>query len=261
MDTVTSRDGTIIAFDRSGHGPAVILVGGAFQHRAFDPRTAELAERLADHFTVLNYDRRGRGDSGDTPPYAVDRELEDLEAVIEEAGGTAFLYGSSSGGNLALTAALRGLPATRLALWEPNFLVDASRPPLPSDYVAQLEERVLAGRRGDAVEYFLTAAVGLPGEFIARIRDAPMWSAMEEVAHTLAYDGRIVDGFRLPADQLGSVRAPALIMAGGQAPWLRSGAEALAQALPDGEFRLLDGQGHDVAPEAIRPVVVEFFAS
>jgi pimeloyl-ACP methyl ester carboxylesterase len=108
MDTVTSRDGTTIAFDRSGHGPGVILVGGAFQHRAFDPRTAELAERLADHFTVLNYDRRGRGDSGDTPPYAVDRELEDLEAVIEEAGGSAFLYGSSSGGNLAITAALSG---------------------------------------------------------------------------------------------------------------------------------------------------------
>lgn len=259
MGTVTSRDGTTIAFDRSGHGPPVILVGGAMQHRAFDPRTAELAGRLAEHFTVFNFDRRGRGDSGDTLPYAVDRELEDLQALVDRAGGAAALYGSSSGGNLALTAAMRGLPATTLALWEPNFLVDETRPPLPGDYVAQLEARVALGRRAAAVEYFLTAAVGLPSEFIGPMREAPMWPVMEEVAHTLAYDGRIVDGFKLPADGLGSVTVPVLAMAGGQAPWMRSGADALARALPNGSFRLLDGQGHDVAPDVIAPVLVEFF--
>jgi pimeloyl-ACP methyl ester carboxylesterase len=261
METVTSRNGTTIALDRSGEGPAVILVGGAFQHRAFDPRSAELAALLAEHFTVFNYDRRGRGDSGDTAPYAVERELEDLEALIEEAGRSAFLYGSSSGGNLALTAALRGLPVGKLALWEPNFLVDDSRPPLPDDYVAELEARVAAGRRGDAVEYSLTTAVGLPAEFVAPMREAPMWPGMEEVAHTLAYDGRIVDGFRLRTDELGSVSAPALVMAGGQAPWMRSGAEALARALPNGTFRLLDGQGHDVAPDVIGPVLIEFLGN
>jgi hypothetical protein len=146
----------------------------------------------------------------------VEREIEDLAALIEEAGGSAFLYASSSGGNLALEAAMRGLPAGRLALWEPNFLVDGSRPPLPEDYVEQLEERVAAGRRGDAVEYFLTTAVGLPGEFVSPMRGAPMWAGMEEVAHTLAYDGRIVEGFRLRAEELGSVTSPALVMAGGR---------------------------------------------
>jgi pimeloyl-ACP methyl ester carboxylesterase len=259
VDKVTSRDGTPIAFERSGQGPPVILVGGALQHRAFDARTDGLAGRLAEHFTVFDYDRRGRGDSGDTQPYAVERELEDLGALIEQASGSASLYGSSSGANLALTAAIRGLPVTKLALWEPNLLVDESRPPLPDDYVAELEERIGSGRRGDAVEYFLTAAVGLPREFVAPMRDAPVWPGMEAVAHTLAYDGRIVDGFRLPADQLGSVSAPALTLAGGQAPWMRSGAEALARALPNGRFRLLEGQGHDVAPEVIVPVLAEFF--
>jgi pimeloyl-ACP methyl ester carboxylesterase len=261
MNTLTSRDGTTIAFERSGDGPAIILVGGAFQHRGFDPSTAELAVALAERFTVFNYDRRGRGDSGDTQPYAVERELEDLEALIENAGGSASLYGSSSGGNLALKAALRGLPVGRLALWEPNFLVDNSRPPLPTDYVDGLEERVAAGRRGDAVEYFLTTAVGLPGEFVAPMRESPMWAGMENVAHTLAYDGRVVEGFRLPADELRSVTIPALVMAGGQVPWMTAGAEALAQALPNGAFRLLEGQGHGVEAGAIGPVLVEFFGS
>jgi alpha-beta hydrolase superfamily lysophospholipase len=180
MDTVTSNDGTAIAFDRSGEGPAVILVGGAFQHRAFG--TADLAARLAGDCAVLNYDRRGRGGSGDTLPYAVERELEDLEALIEEAGGSASLYGSSSGCNLALLAARRGLAVTKLALWEPNFLVDESRPPLPDDYVAHLDELVAAGRRGDAVEYMMTAAVGLPPEFVTPMPEMPMWAGMEEVA-------------------------------------------------------------------------------
>jgi pimeloyl-ACP methyl ester carboxylesterase len=261
METVTARDGTTIAFDRLGTGPAVILVGGALQHRAFDPSTADLAGRLADQFTVFHYDRRGRGDSGDTEPYAVERELEDLEALIEEAGGSAALYGSSSGGNLALRAALSGLAVTTLAAWEANLLVDDSRPPLPEDYVAQLEERIAAGRRGDAVEYFMTTAVGLPAEFVAPMREMPMWAGMEAVAHTLPYDGRIVDGFRLAADELRAVETPTLAMAGGQAPWMQRGAEALAAALPKGEFRLLAGQEHGVAPAVIAHVLLEFFAA
>jgi pimeloyl-ACP methyl ester carboxylesterase len=258
METVTSRDGTTIAFDRVGEGPPVILVGGAFQHRAFDPQTADLASRLADQFTVFHYDRRGRGDSGDTPPYAVEREVEDLRALSEGAGGPVSLYGSSSGGNLALAAARGGVDARKLALWEPNFLVDESRPPLPDDYIEQLEERVQAGYRGEAVEYFLTTAVGLPAEYVAPMREMPMWAGMEEVAHTLAYDGRIVDGFRLRADEFASIDAEALVMAGGQAPWMASGAEAVADALPNGSYRLLEGQEHGVDPAVIAPVLLEF---
>ena len=259
MQTVTSRDGTTIAFDRSGDGPPVILVGGATQHRAFDPSTTDLAARLADRFTVLNYDRRGRGDSGDTEPYAVEREIEDLGGLIEHAGGSAALYGSSSGGNLALEAAARGVGVTKLALWEPNFLVDDSRPPLPDDYVAQLEERVAAGRRGDAVEYFLTTAAGVPAEYLGAMRESPIWAGMEQVAHTLAYDGRIVDGFELHADRVGAVEAPALVMDGGQTPWMSSGAEALADALPNGRHRRLEGQEHGPSPDVIAPVLIDFF--
>jgi pimeloyl-ACP methyl ester carboxylesterase len=255
METVTSRDSTVIAFDRLGQGPPLIVVGGALSQRASGNG---LAQHLSDHFEVFSYDRRGRGDSGDTPPYAVERELEDLEALIDAAGGSAFLYGSSSGGNLALKAAHSDLPATKLALWEPNFLVDDSRPPLPDDYVVQLEERVAADT-GDAVEYFMTAAVGLPAEFVGPMREMPMWSGMASVAHTLAYDGRIVEGFRLPADELATVDTPTMVIAGGQAPWMLTGAQALADALPRGEFRLLDGQGHDVAADAIAPVLIEFF--
>jgi pimeloyl-ACP methyl ester carboxylesterase len=259
VQTLTSHDGTAIAFDRHGQGTPVILVGGAFQHRTFDPSTSELASLLSDHLSVFHYDRRGRGDSGDTPPYAIEREVEDLEALVDEAGGTARLYASSSGCNLVLTAVQRGVQARKLALWEPNFRVDDSRPPLPDDYVAQLEARIAADRRDDAVEYFLTTAVGMPPEFVAPMRDMPMWSAMEQVAHTLPYDGRIVDGFRLQVDQLKSVGGETLVMAGGQTPWMTAGAQALAEALPNATFRLVEGQGHDVAPTAIAPFLVEFF--
>jgi pimeloyl-ACP methyl ester carboxylesterase len=261
METVTSRDGTTIAFDRSGDGHPVILVGGATQYRTFSPSTAELAALLADRFMVLNDDRRGRGDSGDTEPYAVEREVEDLDALITHAGGSAALYGSSSGGNLALETARRGLAATKLVLWEPNFLVDDSRPPLPDDYVAQLEERVAAGRRGDAVEYFLTTAAGLPAEYLGPMRQSPMWAGMEQVAHTLAYDGRIVNGFRLDADRVAALDTPALVMDGGQTPWMSSGAEALAAALPNGTHRRLEGQEHGPSPDVIAPVLIEFLAA
>src|SRR5262245_28872147 len=174
MSTVHSDDGTTIAFDRSGDGSPVILVGGAFQHRAFDPRTARLSALLAERFTVFRYDRRGRGDSGDTPPYEVAREIEDLRALVIEAGGSASVFAESSGGNLALEAAARGLTITRLAVWEPNFLVDGSRPPLPDEYVWQLNELVSSGRRGDAVEYFMTSAVGLPAEYVTQIGRASL---------------------------------------------------------------------------------------
>jgi pimeloyl-ACP methyl ester carboxylesterase len=262
VSTVRSKDGTTIAYDRHGEGAPVILVGGALQHRALDPSTVRLAELLAAAgLSVFHYDRRGRGDSGDTAPYSVERELEDLDAMIEAAGAAAALYGSSSGGNLAIEAALRGPAVTRLAVWEPNYLVDDSRPPLPDDYVARLDELIAAGRRGDAVEYFMTTAVGLPPEFVAPMRDMPMWKGMEGVAHTLPYDGQVVAGFALPVTRLESLAAPTLVLDGGQSPWMASGARALADALPGAQHRSLDGQQHGVEPDAIAPVLVDFLAS
>jgi pimeloyl-ACP methyl ester carboxylesterase len=265
MDTVRSRDGTVIAFDRTGQGPPVILVGGAFQHRAIDQATAQLAGLLAPHFTVFHYDRRGRGDSTDTPPYAVDREVEDLQALIEEAGGSAFVFGGSSGAVLALAAAARGLSITKLALYEPPFIIDDSRPPLPEDYVTRLAELVSAGRRGDAVEYFMTQAMGLPAEAAAGMRGAPFWPALEGVAHTLAYDGAVMEdtmgGDPKPLEKWASVTVPTLVMVGGESPpYQQHAVRALVDILPEAQLRTLEGQTHEVAPELLGPVLEEFFA-
>ena len=224
MDTVCSKDGTTIAFDRSGAGPALILVGGALQHRAIDPRIAHLAEFLAPHFTVFHYDRRGRGDSGDMQPYAAEREVDDLAALITEAGGSAFVFGMSSGAALALEAARRGLAISKLALYEPPFIVDDSRPPVPKDYVSQLDALVASGRRGDAVAYFLTTGVGVPADIVAAMRQQPFWPAFEAVAHTLAYDGRVLgdtqSGSRAPLARWATVTVPTLVIDGGQTPWM-----------------------------------------
>ena len=261
MRKVVSKDGTAIAFDKTGQGPAIILVGGALSARS---AAAPLALLLAARFTVFAYDRRGRGDSGDTAPYAVECEVEDIDALIKEAGGTAFVLGHSSGAVLALEAAARGLAITRLALFEPPFIVDDSRPPVPNDYVAQVNELVSAGRRGDAVEFFMTQAVGVPDDLVAQMRGMPMWAAMEKVAHTLAYDGKIMGdnmaGHSLQANQWASVTIPTLVMDGGASPvWMRNAARALADILPHAQYHTVEGQMHDVAPEALAPVLVEFF--
>src|SRR3981189_1833567 len=177
MNRVTSNDGTPIAFDRTGDGPAVILVGGAFQVRV-DPKMSQLAALLAPRYSVLTYDRRGRGDSGDTAPYAVEREVGDLEALIKEAGGSAFVSGMSSGAVLALDAAAYGLPIMKLAVYEPPFIVDSSRAALPANYLAQLTDLLSADRRGDAVALFMTNPAGVAAEFVAGIGPAPFWPAM-----------------------------------------------------------------------------------
>lgn len=256
MGKVTSKDGTSIAFDRSGDGPAVILVCGGSVDRTSN---APLAELLAEHFTVFNYDRRGRGDSGDTAPYAVEREVEDIDAVVEEAGGSSCLYGSSSGGALALVAAAGGLPITKLALWEPPFILDEKARP-PAHTAKTFTELVSAGRRGDAVEFFMAKVVGLPPESVAGARSAPFWAAHEALAHTLAYDATIMGDYSVPTELAASVTVPTLVMAGGASlPFMRETAEALAKSLPRGQMRTLEGQTHDVAPEAMAPVLEEFF--
>lgn len=255
MEKIPSSDGTTIAFDRIGEGPAVILVCGGSTDRMAN---AALAALLAPRFTVFNYDRRGRGDSGDTAPYAVEREVEDIDAVIAAAGGSAFLYGTSSGGALALEAAASGLPITKLALWEPPFILDESRRP-PADTATTYRELVAAGRRGDAVEFFMSKVVGLPPEFVAGARNAPFWADQEALAHTLAYDATIMGDYSLPTERAAAVTVPTLVMDGGASfAGMGESAQALVDTLPDGHRRTLEGQEHNVDPEALAPVLVEF---
>ena len=250
MGTVTSKDGTRIAFDRSGEGPAVILVVGAFNER---PTGAPLARALEQHFTVFNYDRRGRGESGDMAPYAVEREIEDLDALIAEAGGSARVFGYSSGAILSLRAAAQGIAISQLALFEP--------PPTGAragELAPQLSELVSAGRRGDAVELFQTEAVGIPVAIVAQLRNAPFRPALEKIAQTLAYESTILKP--LPDGLTASVKVPTLVIDGGQSPEvMRQAARSLAEALPDGRYRTLEGQGHDIDPDVMAPVLEEFF--
>jgi pimeloyl-ACP methyl ester carboxylesterase len=261
VKTVHSKDGTTIAFDRIGDGPPVILVDGALCSRAMGP-CGPLAALLAAHFTVFTYDRRGRGDSGDNAPYAVEREIEDLEALVDEAGGAASVWGVSSGAVLALEATRRLAGVTKLALYEAPFIVDASRPTTEEDW-PRIVHAVAAGRRGQAVKFFLKS-VGVPGIVVALMPLMPVWSKLKAVAHTLPYDGAIVQenqkGRPLPAGQWASVTIPTLVMDGGNSPqWMRHATRALASTLPNAKYQTLEGQTHMVKEKAHAPVLVEFF--
>ena len=258
MNKVISKDGTPIAFDRSGKGTPIIFVGGALSDRT---AVAPVAALLAPHFTVFAYDRRGLGSSGDTAPYAVEREVEDIEALIVEAGGSALVFGHSSGAALALEAAAGGLAITRLALYEPPYIVGNSRPRPPQDFAAQLAELIASGRRGDAVALFLTEAVEVPAAAVAQMRNAPMWPALEAAAHTLIYNMAIMGDFSVPAGRVASVTVPTLVLDGGESPaWARQAVQAVVDALPNAQRRTLAGQTHGAAPEILVPVLEEFFA-
>ncbi len=262
METVHSKDDTPIAFDRVGRGPSVILVGGALSDRSAG---APIAGLLSQRFTVITFDRRGRGDSGDAATYAVEREVEDLGALVAEADGAASVFGHSSGAVLALEGAVRGLPITKLALYEPPFIVDDSRPLLPEDYERRLTELISSGRRGDAVELFMTAAVGVPPEMVAQMRTSPMWPAMEALAHTLPYDGAIMgdtmDGNPASMKRWASVTVSTLAMDGGASPeWARNAVRALVEVLPDAQHLTLEGQTHAADPEVVAPALERFFA-
>jgi pimeloyl-ACP methyl ester carboxylesterase len=265
MATVTSKDGTTIGFSRTGDGPSIVLVDGATAHRATNARGAEIAALLESDFTVYRYDRRGRGESGDTQPFAPERELEDLDALIAEAGGEAFVMGGSSGGALVLDAAAQGLPIPRLAVYEVPFIVDDSRTPVPDDYLPKLRSLNAAGRRSDAVDVFFTDALGMPPEAVAGMHDAPFWADLEKVAPTIAYDAAFMEGTMrgapLPADRWASIAAPVLVLDGGASPtFMHTAAEALAAVLPNAERRTLEGQTHDVAADAIAPELADFFS-
>ncbi|SEB69047.1 Pimeloyl-ACP methyl ester carboxylesterase [Streptomyces sp. 2131.1] len=262
VDKVVSADGTTIAFEERGYGPVVVLVGGAFMTGA---ASAELAGLLAEDFTVITYDRRGRGDSGDSPAYEVRREIEDIDALVEgPGGGSAMLFGMSSGAVLALEATAHGSPVTRLALYEPPFVTDDSRPPLPTDYVEHLSELVGREAYGEAAAYFMTAAVGLPDEAVAGMRHAPFWAGMEAVARTLPYDGRIMgdtmSGRPLPVERWASVTVPVLVGSGDAgAPHMLTGARELVAAGDNFSLRVFPGEEHTIEPKNLAPALADFF--
>jgi pimeloyl-ACP methyl ester carboxylesterase len=262
MRTVTSEDGTTIAFDQSGKGPAIILVDGALQYRAFDQGMAQLADLLAQHFTVFHYDRRGRGDSTDTQPYALEREIEDIEALINEARGPAFVYGISSGAALALEAAIQlGDKVKKLAMYEAPYNDDDTARQAWREYTKQLGELLAADRKGDAVGLFMML-VGVPADQVEGMHQHPMWPLWEAVAPTLAYDhiAALGEDASVPTGRAASVAVPTLVMDGGESyPFMHVTALALANAIPYAQHRTLEGQTHEVAAEALAPVLVEFF--
>jgi pimeloyl-ACP methyl ester carboxylesterase len=250
------------AFDQSGKGPAIILVGGAFEQRAMDSETAQLAALplLAQPFTVFHYDRRGRGDSTDTQPFAVEREIEDIEALINEAGGSAFVFGLSSGAALAMEAAIElGGKIKKLAMYEAPYNDDDNARQAWKEFRRQLKEVLAAGRRGDAVALFMTLLGA--GDHLDEMRQYPMWPIWEAIAPTIAYDAAALgEDASIPTERAAKVAVPALIMDGELSyPFMHISATALADAIPNAQHRTLEGQTHEVATEAIAPVLVEFF--
>ncbi len=265
MRTVVSKDGTTIAFDQVGEGPALILVGGALEQRALPTETAQLAvlPLMAQHFTVYHYDRRGRGDSTDTHWYAVDREIEDIEALIAQAGGSAYLFGISSGAALALEAAIRlGKKVKKLVMYEAPYISDAAARQAWKDYRKHLHEVLAAGRRGDALALFMLL-VGMPPEHLESVRHHPMWPIWESVAPTLAYDAAVLgEDSSMPIEKAARVEVPTLILDGGDSfPFMHATAMALARAIPHAQQRTLEGQTHEVAVEVLAPVLIAFFTS
>ena len=256
--TVISRDGTTIAYEQSGRGPAAVLIASALADRS---DTRKLAGRLSESFTIINYDRRGRGHSADAPDYTPEREVEDLEALIDAVGEPVRLFGSSSGAVLALDAAnALHEKVVRLALYEPPLITDASRPPVSDALPEEISRLVGAGRKSEAVRLFFGGVMGMPPIGVTFMRLMPGWSKTVAMAHTAAYDLTILRGLQsgapLPAARWASVTAPTLVMTGGKSEaFFHSGAKALTEVLPDGEHRVLPKQHHGSVAIASSPIV------
>lgn len=262
MSTVTSKDGTTIGYSKVGSGPALILVDGAFCYRGMGGMP-DIAKALSPHFTVYFYDRRGRGESGNTLPYAVEREVEDIAALIQEAGGSASLFGASSGAALALEAASRGLTVPKLAIYEPPFIVDHTRQPLSRRYLQDVKQWVKEGKNSQVVKSFMQV-VEVPGFAIWIMRLTPVWKKMTAIAHTLPYDFTILEGLQygepIPAGRWAGATMPTLVLDGGKSPqWMRNGVKAASEVLPNAEYHTLGGQTHMVQTKVLAPVLIEFF--
>ncbi len=253
----TSEDGTRIAFEKTGRGPAVILINGALAHRGLYG-DQPLAARLSEHFTVYIYDRRGRGESTDVQPYAVAREIEDIEALLNDAGGPAYLYGISSGAALAMQAAanLGSAKVTKLAIYEPPYGEETQ------DFAKQKQlvgELVLTGKPGDAAEFFMSA-IGTPPEALEAMKRAPEWEATKKIDFTLAYDFAVLGDGTVPQDIAKAIRVPTLVMNGDRSmDFMQPTADRIAALIPQSQRKTLKGQTHQVEAEALAPLLVEFF--
>lgn len=281
MKTITSKDGTTIAYEQAGQGPALIMVVGAFN----DHTTAQaVSQPLEAHFTVYNYDRRGRGQSTDTLPYSVEREVEDLDALITVAGGSAYVFGYSSGAVLALKAAAGGSKITKLAVYDTPLMLNSpetesvtsaarisnsggqaievsnTRQFDPGAIAVEVDRLVQAGKRGEAVEVFQIKGVGIPAEMVKQMRNAPFRPALEKMAHTLVYEMTILADMTAPIEATKSLHIPTLWLAGAQGPAFMAGsAQALATAA-NGQAQVLAGQTHDLNAEVLAPILKDFFA-
>jgi pimeloyl-ACP methyl ester carboxylesterase len=255
--TARSADGTAIAYEKVGAGPVVVLVDGALCSRSFGPARA-LAQGLSPNFTVYVYDRRGRGESGDTPPYSAAREVEDLAAVIGATGRDAYVMGQSSGAALALEAAASGVPMRKLAVYEAPYV--GGREGI--DDLGVLKRMIAEGKRGAAVSYFMVKMVGAPAFAPIMMRLMPkVWKGLKSVAHTLPYDTAIMSGFAVPTERLNTITVPTLVMGGSKgAANMKAAVQTVADAVPGSRHRMLDGQTHQVSEKALAPVLTEFFA-
>lgn len=257
MARASSKDGTHIAFTKAGTGPALVLVSGALSQRSLIGDTL-LIPRLAEHYSVYTYDRRGRGESGDTKPYTVDREIEDIEALIDHAGGKAYLFGVSSGAALSLQAAakLGATKVSKLALYDPPY----GQP--PSDYTKQKDSvraLVRTGQPGDAAAYFLSA-IGTPPKVLEGMKSSPAWDAMKKIDHTLVYDYDVLGDGQVPEGVVKAIAVPTLVMNGEKSmDFMHASAARIASLVPNGRHTTIKGQAHGVAAETTVPVLVEFF--
>jgi pimeloyl-ACP methyl ester carboxylesterase len=268
MTTVDSKDGTRIAYDKQGDGPLAILVDGALANRAGSPMIGLVPLLAGAGFSAVHYDRRGRNESGDSEKYDPEREIEDIEALLDAEGGSAYLFGSSSGAVLAAMAAstLGEAKVGKLALHEPSFILDDSHPPVPADYLANLRAMLEEGRRGDMVALFMTDAVGMPAEMVEGMKEAPFWPGLELVAHTLIYDGTFMvanqSGRPLTNDMRNmfeAITVPTVIIDGSATyPFLHSTADILLDVVPDATRETVEGQRHDFTADAVAPTLIEF---
>jgi pimeloyl-ACP methyl ester carboxylesterase len=258
-----SRDGTRIAFTMMGSGPSVVLVDGAFCYRENGP-APDLAPLLAQHFTVFVYDRRGRGESGDTPPYAIEREIDDIRAIVDEAGVTADVVGVSSGAALALQAVASGVKVKKLVLYEPPYVTNGDRFTPEGGPKIHIQQLVSAGDRAGAVKFFLTDVVGAPRAFVfvMPLLMPTAWKKLKLVAHTLPYDLMILSDRSVLNERSRLISVPTLVLGGEKSPKeLRDAVGAVATVLPNGRSRFLSGQDHNVSGPALAPVVFEYFGT
>jgi pimeloyl-ACP methyl ester carboxylesterase len=263
MTKVTSKDGTKIAYDNVGKGQPIILVDGALCHRTFGPNI-QLAPLLAQHFMVITYDRRGRGDSGDTQPHTVEKEIDDIEAIIKDLGDSVFIYGISSGGALALEAAKKLKSIKKLGIYEAPYIVDNSRQPLSDDYLPRLQKLITENHRGDAVKMFMRT-VEVPSFILFLMQLMPVWSKLKAIAHTLPYDFSITidnqKGEPFPSQKWNSVTIPAIVINGGKSPtWMQHSMRSLADVLR-AEYKILEGQTHMIKAKILAPVLIKFFTA